>query len=180
MTIQLHCFGESGNAYKAALALELSGLDWAPVFVDFFNGATRGADYRRDVNVMGEAPVMVDGDLKLTQSGVIQDYISSKTGKLGGRSAAERRKHRIVPLAAIPGRVVQAVLAAEDHRFFDHPGIDPWRIAAAAAALAARKYSRATYLSRTREAYARLLGPAAAAGAPTLSEVRSDVTGNVA
>jgi len=28
MTITLHCFGESGNAYKAALALELSGLDW--------------------------------------------------------------------------------------------------------------------------------------------------------
>jgi glutathione S-transferase len=27
----------------------------------------------------------------LTQSGVIQDYVSSKTGKLGGRSAAERR-----------------------------------------------------------------------------------------
>ena len=33
----------------------------------------------------------VDGDTVLTQSGVIQDYISSKTGKLGGRSAAERR-----------------------------------------------------------------------------------------
>jgi len=37
MTIQLYCFGESGNSYKAALALELSGLDWEPVFVDFFN-----------------------------------------------------------------------------------------------------------------------------------------------
>src|SRR6056297_1566651 len=41
MTIKLHCFGESGNAYKAALALELSGLDWDPVFVDFFGGETR-------------------------------------------------------------------------------------------------------------------------------------------
>jgi penicillin-binding protein 1B len=58
--------------------------------------------------------------------------ISLGTPLLSVRSAAERRKHRIVPLAAIPGRVVQAVLAAEDHRFFDHPGIDPWRIAAAA------------------------------------------------
>ena len=92
MTIQLHCFGESGNAYKAALALELSGLDWAPVFVDFFNGATRGADYRRDVNVMGEAPVMVDGDLKLTQSGVIQMYVTEKTGKFGGSTSEEARE----------------------------------------------------------------------------------------
>ncbi|MGR3273425.1 glutathione S-transferase [Thalassococcus profundi] len=92
MTIQLHCFGESGNAYKAALALELSGLDWAPVFVDFFNGATRGADYRRDVNVMGEAPVMVDGDLKITQSGVIQMYVTEKTGKFGGSTPEEARE----------------------------------------------------------------------------------------
>jgi len=41
---------------------------------------------------MGEAPVMIDGDITLTQSGVIQDYVSSKSGKLGGRSAAERRE----------------------------------------------------------------------------------------
>ena len=31
MTLRLYCFGESGNAYKAALALELSGLDWEAV-----------------------------------------------------------------------------------------------------------------------------------------------------
>jgi len=92
MTIKLHCFGESGNAYKAALALQLSGLKWEPVFVDFFNGATRTADYRATLNVMGEAPVMVDGDYKLTQSGAIQDYIAEKSGKLGGRNAAERRE----------------------------------------------------------------------------------------
>jgi len=91
MTIKLHCFGESGNAYKAALALELSGSDWEPVYVDFFNGETRTETYRA-LNPMGEVPVMVDGDITLTQSGVIQDYISSKTGKLGGRSAAERRE----------------------------------------------------------------------------------------
>ena len=35
MTIKLYCMGESGNAYKAALALELSGLDWEPGVLDF-------------------------------------------------------------------------------------------------------------------------------------------------
>lgn len=88
--IKLHCFGESGNAYKAALTLELAEAEWEPVYVDFFNGETR-TDTFRELNVMGEVPVMEDGDLVLTQSGVIQDYVSSKTGKLGGRSAAERR-----------------------------------------------------------------------------------------
>ncbi|MEL6618116.1 MAG: glutathione S-transferase family protein [Pseudomonadota bacterium] len=83
MTIQLHCFGESGNSYKAALALELSGLDWEPVFVDFFGGAARTDEYRA-LNPMGEAPLLVDGDMRLSQSGVIQQYISDKTGKFGG------------------------------------------------------------------------------------------------
>ena len=89
--IKLHCFGESGNAYKAALTLTLSESEWEPVHVDFFNGETRGEAFRA-LNVMGEVPVMEDGDQILTQSGVIQDYISSKTGKLGGKSAAERRE----------------------------------------------------------------------------------------
>ena len=92
MTIKLHCFGESGNAYKAALALQLSGLKWEPVYVDFFGGATRSPDYRANLNVMGEAPVMVDGDYKLTQSGAIQDYVAEKSGRLGGKDTAERRE----------------------------------------------------------------------------------------
>ncbi|WP_458791061.1 glutathione S-transferase family protein [Yoonia sp. MH D7] len=90
MTMKLHCFGESGHSYKAALTLALADEPWEPVFIDFFNGATRTPAFRA-LNVMGEAPVLEDGDLILTQSGVIQDYISSKTGKLGGKSAAERR-----------------------------------------------------------------------------------------
>jgi len=91
MTMKLHCFGESGNAYKAALTLTLADQEWEPVFVDFFNGETRSEAFRA-LNVMGEVPVLEDGDLVLTQSGVIQDYISSKSGKLGGKSAAERRE----------------------------------------------------------------------------------------
>ncbi|MGB3148927.1 MAG: glutathione S-transferase family protein [Paracoccaceae bacterium] len=90
MTAQLYCFGESGNAYKAALTLTLTGMDWQPVYVDFFNGEARSPEYRA-LNEMGEVPVLVDGDVTLSQSGVIQDYASSKTGKLGGRSAVERR-----------------------------------------------------------------------------------------
>ena len=92
MTIDLYCFGESGNAYKAALALELTGMDWKPVFVDFFNGATREPSYREDLNEMGEVPVMQDGDLTLTQSGLILQYIVDTTGKLGGADAAEARE----------------------------------------------------------------------------------------
>ena len=92
MTIKLYCFGESGNAYKAALALELSGLDWEPVKVDFFGGETRSDDYRTNINPMGEAPVLVDGDVKVTQSGVIQMYVTERSGKFGGATSEEARE----------------------------------------------------------------------------------------
>ena len=83
MSIILHCFGESGNSYKAALTLELANLTWKPEKVDFFNGATRTSDFK-SINLMGEAPVMVDGEVILTQSGAIQQYVSDKSGKLNG------------------------------------------------------------------------------------------------
>jgi glutathione S-transferase len=91
MTALLYCFGESGNAYKVALALTFTDTEWEPVYVDFFNGGTRTPEFR-ELNEMGEVPVFVDGETVLSQSGVILDYISSKTGKLGGKSAAERRE----------------------------------------------------------------------------------------
>lgn len=90
--IQLHCFGESGHSYKAALALTLHDLEWTPVHVDFFNGGTRTPDYLTNVNEMGEAPVMIDGDVKVSQSGVILDYLSEKTGRFGGSDADEKRE----------------------------------------------------------------------------------------
>lgn len=90
MTIKLYCFGESGNSYKAALALQLSGLDWEPVFVDFFNGEARTPEYRKNVNELGEAPVLVDGDFKLSQSGAIQQYVTDKSGKFGGTTQEEK------------------------------------------------------------------------------------------
>ena len=52
----LHCMVESGNAYKAALMLELCGADWQPVWVDFFNGATRQDEFRR-IKSDGGSPV---------------------------------------------------------------------------------------------------------------------------
>ena len=92
---QLHCFAQSGNAYKAALMLELCGLDWEPVFVDFFNGETRTDEYRT-LNPMGEVPVLTDNSregktARLTQSGVILDYLAQRTGKFGWSNDGERR-----------------------------------------------------------------------------------------
>jgi len=44
----LYGFAQSGNSYKPALYLELAGADWAPRFVDFFNGEARTTGVPRD------------------------------------------------------------------------------------------------------------------------------------
>jgi glutathione S-transferase len=86
----LHCFGESGNAYKAALMLELCGCDWRPRFVDYFGGETRGDPFRAEVNEMGEAPVLEHGGRRLSQSGVILTYLAERTGCFLWRNDEER------------------------------------------------------------------------------------------
>ena len=79
---QLYCFAQSGNAYRAALMLNLIGADWKPKWIDFFGaGVQRQAPYRTEVNEMGEVPVLVHGNKKLTQSGVILTYLAKHTGK---------------------------------------------------------------------------------------------------
>ena len=91
MSIKLHCFGESGNAYKAALALQLAGMDWEPVYVDFFNGGARTESFLK-LNPMGEVPVMECNGTVLTQSGVMQRYVIEQSGKLGGNTPEDDRE----------------------------------------------------------------------------------------
>ena len=87
----LHCFAQSGNAYKAALMLELAGADWAPRHVDYFGGETQTPGYRA-INVMGEVPVLEHRGLRLSQSGVILDYLAARLGKFGPADEDERRE----------------------------------------------------------------------------------------
>lgn len=83
MVAKLYCFGESGNAYKAALTMTLAGYPWEPVFVDFFNGASRSPEFLA-LNEMGEAPVLVEDGQTISQSGVMQLRVADRTGKFGG------------------------------------------------------------------------------------------------
>ena len=87
----LHCFAQSGNAYKAALMLNLCGADWSPRFIDYFNGETRSDEYRK-INEMGEVPVLEHNGGRLTQSGVILDYLSQHFNRFGWSSENERRE----------------------------------------------------------------------------------------
>jgi glutathione S-transferase len=89
---QLYCFAQSGNAYRAALMLNLIGADWQPVYVDFFKGGeTRTPKYRTEVNEMGEVPVLAHDGKKLSQSGVILSYLAERTGKFKPNNTEDAR-----------------------------------------------------------------------------------------
>ena len=87
----LHCFAQSGHAYKPALMLELAGADWAPVFVDYVGGGTKAPGFRA-INVMGEVPVLEHRGRAWSQSGVILDYLAETLGLYGPANADERRE----------------------------------------------------------------------------------------
>jgi len=88
---RLYCFAQSGNAYKAALMLNLCGADWEPRVVAFFKGETRTTEYRA-INEMGEVPVLEHRGRRLSQSGVILDYLAAQFGRFGWRDDDERRE----------------------------------------------------------------------------------------
>lgn len=87
----LYCFCQSGNSFKVALALNCMHQPWTPVFVDFMNGATKVQQWRDEFNEMGEVPILEDGALRLTQSGVILTYLAEIHGRFGGANETERR-----------------------------------------------------------------------------------------
>lgn len=89
---RLHSFCQSGNCFKVAMMLNAIGAAWMPVFVDYMNGATREQNWREAINGMGEIPVLEDGDVVLTQSGVILHYLADKYGRFGGNDPREKRE----------------------------------------------------------------------------------------
>jgi glutathione S-transferase len=88
MTTRLYCFGESGNAYKVALMLELTGTPWEPVFVDFFAGEARSPAFRV-LNEMGEVPVLEMDGRRFSQSAVMLRHLAKATGHFGWADEAE-------------------------------------------------------------------------------------------
>lgn len=86
----LHGFCQSGNTFKVAFLLRALNQPWEARFVDFMHGVTRTGEWRQELNEMGEAPVLDDGERRLTQSGAILSYLAAKHASFGGRTEDER------------------------------------------------------------------------------------------
>ncbi len=82
-------------------------------------------------------------DMKLSPDGVITSIADGSTHAavysidlepevLGAIFEGDWQQRRLVPLSEVPPAFVDAILAAEDHRFYEHHGIDPVRTLKAA------------------------------------------------
>ena len=77
--------------------------------------------------VFASRPAAAGGLIRIELAGRRQaiDSVAFDAPLITALVTGGREKRRDVPLSAIPPRMLQAVVAIEDRRFYDHPGVDP-------------------------------------------------------
>jgi maleylacetoacetate isomerase len=75
--ITLYSFYRASAAYRARIALNLKGLPYDLKPVDLAHGGGADPAYRR-LNPQGIVPTMLDGDVRLTQSLAIMEYLEER------------------------------------------------------------------------------------------------------
>jgi glutathione S-transferase len=77
MTIKLYDFELSGNCYKVRLLMSLLGLEHELVPVNLLAGEHKSPQFLQ-LNLLGQVPVLTDGDLTLADSQAILVYLARK------------------------------------------------------------------------------------------------------
>jgi len=129
--LTLHGIWLSGPTYKVGLALSLMGQPFAYKHVDLRAGAHKKPEYLA-LNRFGQVPALIDGDLKLCQSGSILLYLADKFGKMGGRTPEEKARvrewifwefDRLAPNIYRPRAIKRGFLKAEDNIYQLYTGL---------------------------------------------------------
>lgn len=77
MTLRLYSYWRSSAAYRVRIALNLKGIEHTIVPVDLAAGQQAEADYS-ERNAQGLVPLLEDGDVRLTQSQAIVEYLDER------------------------------------------------------------------------------------------------------
>ena len=75
--MKLHNFFRSGTSHRLRIALNLKGLDYDYVAVDLRKNEHQGAAFKA-LNPQGLVPALVEGDLVLTQSVAIIEWLEER------------------------------------------------------------------------------------------------------
>lgn len=82
--IKLYDYELSGNCYKLRLFMNMLGVKYEAVPVDFYPGREHKSDWFLKINPLGQLPVLVDDGLVLRDAQAILVYLAAKydpTGK---------------------------------------------------------------------------------------------------
>lgn len=101
-TMQLYNFFSSGTSHRLRIALKLKGLDYDYIAVDLRSEEHLGAAFK-DINPQGLVPALVDGDLILTQSPAIIEWLEERYPTPALLPADPDKRARVRALAAIIG-----------------------------------------------------------------------------
>ncbi len=89
----LHGFALSGPTYTVALMLSLCRHPFSYIHVNLREGAHKQPDYLVK-NRYGQVPCLRDGQIFLSQSAAILEYLAGKLGKFDGKTEAEQQRVR--------------------------------------------------------------------------------------
>jgi maleylacetoacetate isomerase len=72
--MKLYTYFRSSASFRVRIALNLKGLEWEPEAISLVAGE-QGRDAYKAINPQGLVPTLVDGDLRLSQSMAIIEYL---------------------------------------------------------------------------------------------------------
>jgi glutathione S-transferase len=81
--IKLYDYELSGNCYKARLLMGVLGVSYRTVAVDFYPGREHKSPWFREINPLGQLPVIDDDGFVLRDSTVILVYLASRYDPAG-------------------------------------------------------------------------------------------------
>lgn len=89
----LHGFALSGPTYTVALMLSLCRYPFSYIHVNLREGAHKQPDYLVK-NRYGQVPCLRDGQIFLSQSAAILEYLAGKLGRFDGKTEFEQQRVR--------------------------------------------------------------------------------------
>jgi glutathione S-transferase len=120
--MKLHDYILSGSCYKVRLFLNILGVEYEKIPVDFYPGKEHKKPDFLALNPLGQLPVLEDGELVLRDAQSILLYLASKyddTDTWFPRDAATRG--RVAMWTAFGGGEIMAASAARLHDVLNYP-----------------------------------------------------------
>ncbi len=118
--MKLYGMGKS-RSFRALWALEEAGIEYEYVAVEFASSGENGAlsEAYQKLNSQGKVPTLVDGDLVLTESGAILNYIAGNSTDLTliPSNSLKRRARYDEIMFFVQTELEQALWSNGKHRF---------------------------------------------------------------